>query len=111
MSFARKSEVDCRRSATDLLRKDDLARRGVNLMGGQTIDTRSPTGKLMITMLGAIAGQSHRGDQTIAAVSMGFNRLLTIIAYVSPANVLIRHRPRLVRGGISFRRLRAGLAG
>jgi DNA invertase Pin-like site-specific DNA recombinase len=24
-------------------------------MGGQTIDTRSPTGKLMITMLGAIA--------------------------------------------------------
>jgi DNA invertase Pin-like site-specific DNA recombinase len=38
---------------------DDLDRRGVGLimlsMGGQTIDTRSPTGKLMITMLGAIA--------------------------------------------------------
>ncbi len=48
------------RSTTDLLRiVDDLDRRGVSLimlsMGGQTIDTRSPTGKLMITMLGAIA--------------------------------------------------------
>jgi DNA invertase Pin-like site-specific DNA recombinase len=48
------------RSTTDLLRiVDDLDRRGVGLimlsMGGQTIDTRSPTGKLMITMLGAIA--------------------------------------------------------
>jgi DNA invertase Pin-like site-specific DNA recombinase len=48
------------RSTTDLLRiVDDLDRRGVGLimlsMGGQQIDTRSPTGKLMITMLGAIA--------------------------------------------------------
>jgi DNA invertase Pin-like site-specific DNA recombinase len=48
------------RSTTDLLRiVDDLDRRGVGLimlsMGGQTIDTRTPTGKLMITMLGAIA--------------------------------------------------------
>jgi DNA invertase Pin-like site-specific DNA recombinase len=48
------------RSTTDLLRiVDDLDGRGVGLimlsMGGQTIDTRSPTGKLMITMLGAIA--------------------------------------------------------
>jgi DNA invertase Pin-like site-specific DNA recombinase len=48
------------RSTTDLLRiVDDLERRGVGLimlsMGGQAIDTRSPTGKLMITMLGAIA--------------------------------------------------------
>ena len=38
---------------------DDLDRRGVGLimltMGGQHIDTRSPTGKLMITMLAAIA--------------------------------------------------------
>ena len=38
---------------------DDLDRRGVGLimlsMGGQRIDTRSPTGKLMITMLAAIA--------------------------------------------------------
>ena len=48
------------RSTTDLLRiVDGLDRRGVGLimlsMGGQTIDTRSPTGKLMITMLAAIA--------------------------------------------------------
>ena len=48
------------RSTTDLLRiVDDLDGRGVGLimlsMGGQRIDTRSPTGKLMITMLGAIA--------------------------------------------------------
>jgi DNA invertase Pin-like site-specific DNA recombinase len=48
------------RSTTELLRiVDDLDSRGVGLMmlsmGGQTIDTRSPTGKLMITMLGAIA--------------------------------------------------------
>ena len=48
------------RSSTDLLRiVDDLDRRGVGLimlsMGGQRIDTRSPTGKLMITMLAAIA--------------------------------------------------------
>src|SRR5476649_2528097 len=48
------------RSTTDLLRiVDDLDRRGVGLimlsMGGQRIDTRAPTGKLMITMLGAIA--------------------------------------------------------
>ena len=38
---------------------DDLDRRGVGLimlsMGGQKIDTRAPTGKLMITMLAAIA--------------------------------------------------------
>ena len=48
------------RSTTDLLRiVDDLDRRGVGLimlsMGGLRIDTRSPTGKLMITMLAAIA--------------------------------------------------------
>jgi DNA invertase Pin-like site-specific DNA recombinase len=48
------------RSTTDLLRiVEDLDRRGVGLimlsMGGQQIDTRAPTGKLMITMLGAIA--------------------------------------------------------
>src|ERR1700676_2063759 len=48
------------RSTTDLLRiVEDLDRRGVGLImlsrGGQQIDTRSPTGKLMITMLGAIA--------------------------------------------------------
>ena len=38
---------------------EDLERRGIALvvlsMGGQRIDTRSPTGKLMLTMLGAIA--------------------------------------------------------
>ena len=48
------------RSTTDLLRiVEELDRRGVGLimlsMGGQCIDTRSPTGKLMITMLGAVA--------------------------------------------------------
>src|SRR3954454_2040672 len=48
------------RSTTDLLKiVEDLDRRGVGLimlsMGGQQIDTRSPTGKLMITMLAAIA--------------------------------------------------------
>ena len=48
------------RSTTDLLRiVEDLDRRGVGLvmlsMGGQKIDTRSPTGKLMVTMLAAIA--------------------------------------------------------
>jgi DNA invertase Pin-like site-specific DNA recombinase len=48
------------RSTTDLLRiVEDLDRRGVGLimlsMGGQRIDTRSPTGKLMVTMLGAVA--------------------------------------------------------
>lgn len=48
------------RSTTDLLRiVEDLDRRGVGLimlsMGGQLIDTRAPTGKLMIAMLGAIA--------------------------------------------------------
>jgi DNA invertase Pin-like site-specific DNA recombinase len=48
------------RSTTDLLRiVEDLDRRGVGLimlsMGGQQIDTRSPTGKLMVTMLAAIA--------------------------------------------------------
>ena len=38
---------------------DDLEKRGIALvvlsMGGQRIDTRSPTGKLMLTVLGAIA--------------------------------------------------------
>ena len=38
---------------------EDLERRGIALvvlsMGGQRIDTRSPTGKLMLTMLGAVA--------------------------------------------------------
>ena len=48
------------RSTTDLLRiVEDLDRRGVGLimlsMGGQQIDTRSPTGRLMVTMLAAIA--------------------------------------------------------
>jgi DNA invertase Pin-like site-specific DNA recombinase len=48
------------RSTTELLRiVDDLDRRGVGLimlsMGGQRIDTRAPTGKLMISLLGAIA--------------------------------------------------------
>jgi len=48
------------RSTTDLLRiVDDLDRGRAGLimlsMGGQTIDTRGPTGKLMITMLRAIA--------------------------------------------------------
>jgi DNA invertase Pin-like site-specific DNA recombinase len=48
------------RSTTDLLRiVEELDRRSVGLimlsMGGQCIDTRAPTGKLMITMLGAIA--------------------------------------------------------
>ena len=48
------------RSTTDLLRVvEDLDRRGVGLimlsMGGQKIDTHSPTGKLMVTMLAAIA--------------------------------------------------------
>jgi DNA invertase Pin-like site-specific DNA recombinase len=48
------------RSTMNLLRiVDDLDRRGVGLiilsMGGQQIDTRSPTGKLMVTMLAAIA--------------------------------------------------------
>jgi DNA invertase Pin-like site-specific DNA recombinase len=48
------------RSTTDLLRiEEELDRRGVGLimlgMGGQQIDTRAPTGKLMVTMLGAVA--------------------------------------------------------
>jgi hypothetical protein len=38
---------------------EDLEKRGIALvvlsMGGQRIDTRSPTGRLMLTMLGAIA--------------------------------------------------------
>ena len=38
---------------------DTLDRKGVNIvilsMGGQKIDTRSPTGKLMLTMLAAVA--------------------------------------------------------
>jgi DNA invertase Pin-like site-specific DNA recombinase len=67
MRFVRRGDtlVCCKpdrlaRSTTDLLRiVDDLDRRGVGLimlsMGGQRIDTRSPTGKLMVTMLGAIS--------------------------------------------------------
>ena len=48
------------RSTTDLLRiVEDLDQRGVGLimlsMGGQRIDTRAPTGKLLVTMLAAIA--------------------------------------------------------
>jgi len=48
------------RSTTDLLRiVEDLDQRGVGLimlsLGGQKIDTRSPTGKLMVTMLAAMA--------------------------------------------------------
>lgn len=48
------------RSTGDLLRiVEDLERRKVALrvlsMGGQEIDTRSPTGRLMLTMLGAVA--------------------------------------------------------
>ena len=48
------------RSVRDLLAiVDDLAQRKIGLvilsMGGQQVDTRSPTGKLMITMLGAVA--------------------------------------------------------
>ncbi|MCI0756246.1 recombinase family protein, partial [Teichococcus vastitatis] len=46
------------RGTGDLLRiVEDLERRGVALrvlsMSGQEIDTRSPTGRLMLTMLGA----------------------------------------------------------
>ena len=67
LRFVRKDDtlVVCKpdrlaRSTTDLLRiVEDLDKRGVGLimlsMGGQQIDTRSPTGKLMITMLAAIA--------------------------------------------------------
>jgi DNA invertase Pin-like site-specific DNA recombinase len=48
------------RSTADLLRiVEDLTRRGVGLvifsMGGHAIDTRDPTGKLMLTMLAAVA--------------------------------------------------------
>jgi DNA invertase Pin-like site-specific DNA recombinase len=48
------------RSTADLLRiVEDLSQRGVALvilsMGGQPIDTRSSTGKLMLTMLAAVA--------------------------------------------------------
>jgi DNA invertase Pin-like site-specific DNA recombinase len=48
------------RSTTNLLRiVEDLDHRGIGLimlsMGGQQIDTRNPTGKLMVTMLAAIA--------------------------------------------------------
>jgi DNA invertase Pin-like site-specific DNA recombinase len=48
------------RSTADLLAiVDRLERKGVALivlsMGGQRVDTRTPTGKLMLTMLGAIA--------------------------------------------------------
>jgi DNA invertase Pin-like site-specific DNA recombinase len=67
LRFVRRGDVlaCCRpdrlaRSTTDLLRiVEDLDRRGVGLimlsMGGQQIDTRSPTGKLMVTLLAAIA--------------------------------------------------------
>lgn len=67
LRFVRRSDtlVVCKpdrlaRSTTDLLRiVEDLDRRGVGLimlsMGGQQIDTRSPTGRLMVTMLAAIA--------------------------------------------------------
>lgn len=48
------------RSTADLLRIiEDLDRRKVALtilsMGGETLDTRSPTAKLLLTMLGAVA--------------------------------------------------------
>ncbi len=67
LRFVRRGDTVCvtrpdrlARSTTDLLRiVEVLDRRGVGLimlsMGGQRIDTRSPTGKLMITMLGAIS--------------------------------------------------------
>jgi DNA invertase Pin-like site-specific DNA recombinase len=62
--FVRRGDtvVSCRpdrlaRSTTELLRiVDDLDRRGIGMimlsMGGQRIDTRSPTGRLMMTMGG-----------------------------------------------------------
>jgi DNA invertase Pin-like site-specific DNA recombinase len=34
---------------------EDLEKRGLALVSGQRIDTRSPTGKLILTMLGAVA--------------------------------------------------------
>jgi DNA invertase Pin-like site-specific DNA recombinase len=48
------------RSAADLLRiVEELGKRGVGLvilsMSGQAVDTRNPTGKLMLTMLAAVA--------------------------------------------------------
>jgi DNA invertase Pin-like site-specific DNA recombinase len=48
------------RSTANLLAiVEDLEKRGIGLvilsMGGQQLDTRSPTGKLMLTMLGAVA--------------------------------------------------------
>lgn len=48
------------RSVSDLLRIiDDLIKREIGLvilsMGGQTVDVTSPTGRLMVTMLGAVA--------------------------------------------------------
>jgi DNA invertase Pin-like site-specific DNA recombinase len=67
LRFVRRGDTVCvtrpdrlARSTTDLLRiVEDLDRRGVGLImlskGGQRIDTRSPTGKLMVTMLGAVA--------------------------------------------------------
>jgi DNA invertase Pin-like site-specific DNA recombinase len=60
------------RSTTDLLRiVDDLDRGGVGLimlsMGGQRIDTRSPTGRLMVTVLAAIA----EFERTSAGTSAG----------------------------------------
>jgi DNA invertase Pin-like site-specific DNA recombinase len=67
LRFVRKGDCLCvtrpdrlARSTKDLLRiVEDLDRRGVGLvmlsMGGQQIDTRSSTGRLMITMLAAVA--------------------------------------------------------
>jgi DNA invertase Pin-like site-specific DNA recombinase len=67
MRFVRKGDVlmVCKpdrlaRSTADLLRiVGELEGRGIGLvilsMGGQQLDTRSPTGKLMLTMLAAVA--------------------------------------------------------
>ena len=61
------------RSTTDLLRiVDDLDRRGVGLImlstGGQRIDTRAATGKLMITMLGSILRRTGIGIASVYRV-------------------------------------------
>lgn len=67
IEFAREGDVLCvlrpdrlARSVADLLTiVETLNRKGVALrilsMGGQPLDTQSPTGKLMLTMLGAVA--------------------------------------------------------
>ena len=67
LAFLRAGDVLCvtkpdrlARSTADLLAIEaDLTRRGVGLMvlsmGGLTLDTRSPTAKLMLTMLAAVA--------------------------------------------------------